>query len=416
MPTVALDPASNAYPAGYHLGAASLTAVDADLIPANIGYGTTIFGVLGTLVQWVYNLVMPALSLVAPTISVAAAEADAGDGGQTNTHALTVVAPTIANSTVQATISACGGGVAHKQTGPVDTDETAYTNQDLANSYEIFIVNAGASVEYNYQQLTNLSNYVIQSGDYVEYDIYWTAAGSHIVPDFDTTTNYTFRDHGAVDQNGLSAHPATDISAYANGQWYHRKFALASAYFGLTVNRWLIANEAGTPNSTLTGWIKNMRITDGAGTVRRIVFTGFETGWTFSTYSSQNSTFVSFSPSVLANMDLLPATGNATGDGFYFGFANLWDALYLYVGQAGAGSYNITWKYWNGAWVALTMLNDDSLLFKTTGQFHVTFARPSDWQLLTIASIANLYWIKAEVTMGTMTTQPKGTMARVLNY
>jgi hypothetical protein len=47
-PLVALDPALNAYPAGRHLGAASLTAVDTDLLPSNIIYGITIFGVTGT--------------------------------------------------------------------------------------------------------------------------------------------------------------------------------------------------------------------------------------------------------------------------------------------------------------------------------------------------------------------------------
>lgn len=51
MPTVALDPALNAYPAGYHAGAASLTAVDADLAVGNIKSGVTIFGVLGTYTQ-----------------------------------------------------------------------------------------------------------------------------------------------------------------------------------------------------------------------------------------------------------------------------------------------------------------------------------------------------------------------------
>lgn len=47
LATVALDPALNAYPAGYHAGAASLTAVDADLATGNIKSGITIFGVAG---------------------------------------------------------------------------------------------------------------------------------------------------------------------------------------------------------------------------------------------------------------------------------------------------------------------------------------------------------------------------------
>lgn len=47
MPTVALNPALNSYPAGYHAGAVSLTAVDADLATGNIKSGITIFGVAG---------------------------------------------------------------------------------------------------------------------------------------------------------------------------------------------------------------------------------------------------------------------------------------------------------------------------------------------------------------------------------
>lgn len=47
MPTVALAAGANAYPAGYHAGAASLTAVDADLATGNIKSGVTIFGVAG---------------------------------------------------------------------------------------------------------------------------------------------------------------------------------------------------------------------------------------------------------------------------------------------------------------------------------------------------------------------------------
>lgn len=50
LATVALNPALNAYPAGYHVGAANLTAVDAHLVAANIANGIVIFGVTGTLV------------------------------------------------------------------------------------------------------------------------------------------------------------------------------------------------------------------------------------------------------------------------------------------------------------------------------------------------------------------------------
>lgn len=49
LPTVALAPASDAYPQGYHPGeGGGLPAVDADLVVTNIKSGITIFGKLGT--------------------------------------------------------------------------------------------------------------------------------------------------------------------------------------------------------------------------------------------------------------------------------------------------------------------------------------------------------------------------------
>jgi len=50
IPIVTLNPDLNAYPDGSHPGAASLTAVDADLINVNIIAGKTIFGVAGVMV------------------------------------------------------------------------------------------------------------------------------------------------------------------------------------------------------------------------------------------------------------------------------------------------------------------------------------------------------------------------------
>ena len=48
MPTVALAADNNAYPAGYHVGAANLAAIDAHLATANIKLGVNIFGYVGT--------------------------------------------------------------------------------------------------------------------------------------------------------------------------------------------------------------------------------------------------------------------------------------------------------------------------------------------------------------------------------
>lgn len=257
IPVVSLDPASNAYPNGYHLGnSGGLPAVEVDLVAAKIRLGMTIFGITGTMVQWLYDLLAetglpPTLIVPVPTIAPPAiTNLNAGDGGQTDSHALTVPTPTITPSTALATVAAFDGGVSHKQTGPVDADETAATNNATAN-----------------------------------------------------------------------------------------------------------------------------------------------------------------------DMNLLPPAGNATGDGFYFGMNGLWDGFTLNVGTAGAGTYLITWKYWNGGWVALTLTVVNSINhFKSTGLLNLNFVRPGDWAVINIAALGDKYYIKAEVTMGTMTVQPKGTQAWALTY
>ena len=50
LPVVALDPGSNAYPAGRHLGdGAGLSHIDPDLVADNIRAGIMIFGVVGNI-------------------------------------------------------------------------------------------------------------------------------------------------------------------------------------------------------------------------------------------------------------------------------------------------------------------------------------------------------------------------------
>jgi len=102
-PLVALNPALNAYPAGRHLGnPGGLSAVDTDLIPAKIMKSTTIFGVLGTMVTWIYDLLAEQaigyLTVPIPTISSppAITNLNAGDGGQTATPVLPIPLPVLA--------------------------------------------------------------------------------------------------------------------------------------------------------------------------------------------------------------------------------------------------------------------------------------------------------------------------------
>ncbi|MFH1031138.1 MAG: hypothetical protein V1767_01005 [Chloroflexota bacterium] len=98
IPPAALSPTANVYPRGYHNGASTLTAVDADFIAANIKFGTTIFGVIGTMIGWLYEYVK-SLSVPMPGIALALAEDHSG-GGFTSNVSLSVPMPGIAVTVV----------------------------------------------------------------------------------------------------------------------------------------------------------------------------------------------------------------------------------------------------------------------------------------------------------------------------
>lgn len=123
---------------------------------------------------------------------------------------------------------------------------------------------------YLYVDMSSTTDYVIQSGDYLEYDIYWETAGAILIAmDFTCSDASEFRDSGAVDQNSLSVHPSTDISARCSGTWYHRKIPFTTftggSSIGKTVQYFDIACEINGA-STYVGRIRNIAITDGNGT------------------------------------------------------------------------------------------------------------------------------------------------------
>lgn len=131
-----------------------------------------------------------------------------------------------------------------------------------------------AASAYFYVDLNGVTDYVIQTGDVLEYDVYWPADGlvNQVAFDYTTGDAATLRDSGAVDQNGLSAHPSADLSAHTDGNWYSRAIALPSAHVGKTIVNYDLACEydAGGPVQAL---VRNIRITDGAGTVRKSIWT-----------------------------------------------------------------------------------------------------------------------------------------------
>lgn len=122
---------------------------------------------------------------------------------------------------------------------------------------------------YDYADMTNITDYVIQAGDYLEYDIYWVGSGNiQMSMDFMVSDGNALRDAGALDQNGLSAHPSTDLSSKAYQKWYHRKIPFTTftggSSIGKTLTNYCLVAEMDTAG-TQTAYIKNIAITDGNG-------------------------------------------------------------------------------------------------------------------------------------------------------
>ena len=132
---------------------------------------------------------------------------------------------------------------------------------------------------YHYAALSGITAYTFQSGDVLEYDIYWPAR--RLVPqrigiDLSTATS-SLRATTAVDQNGLSAHPSTDISARASGKWYSRAIPIPASLQGSAITHYDVACEYDAPagpTAIVRAFLRNLRITNGAGTVRKAIWTG----------------------------------------------------------------------------------------------------------------------------------------------
>ena len=138
IPTRAITDASANYPQGYHRGnVGGLPAIEPDLIAAYIKYGITMFGIPGTMVAWIYDLLgetgEPAvLSIPAPSLALVVAEDHSGGANPATPPALSIPTPTVGKATAVTGVNACGGAVAHDDDG-VDTDETAEANSAAIN-------------------------------------------------------------------------------------------------------------------------------------------------------------------------------------------------------------------------------------------------------------------------------------------
>ena len=131
-----------------------------------------------------------------------------------------------------------------------------------------------SSNSYAYEDLVNVTDYTIQAGDFLEYDVYWTSKDDKIAFDYTTQDGSNLRNVvTAVDQNSLRAHPATDLSQYALKRWYHRKIALPAAHTTKTIRYYDIACE-NHDSAMRTAYLDNIVITNGTGTIRKTIYAG----------------------------------------------------------------------------------------------------------------------------------------------
>jgi hypothetical protein len=128
---------------------------------------------------------------------------------------------------------------------------------------------------YRYDYLNSVGSYTIVSGDCIEYDVYWTSANDLIAFDYtDSLGSTNLRDSGAVDQNGLSAHPATDLSARALNKWYHRKIAIPAGHVGKMINLYYDVVCEADGSVTKTAYLDNIRITRAGAITKKIYSSG----------------------------------------------------------------------------------------------------------------------------------------------
>jgi hypothetical protein len=101
--------------------------------------------------------------------------------------------------------------------------------------------------------------------------------------------------------------------------------------------------------------------------------------------------------------------GGAANDILYIGATDQFERVNFDIfSTGGAGTYTLTWEYWNGAWTSLTIIEDTTDDFKNGGCGRVTFAAPGDWVANTVDSVGDLFYIRASGDAGSQTTEPKG--------
>lgn len=127
---------------------------------------------------------------------------------------------------------------------------------------------------YSYQKIWT-GAYTFQSGDTVNYDVWISSTSAQIQAGVDLvmTDGSTMRDisnQGCRDQQQIHAHPGSDLSGFANDQWYSRTIG-TTALTGKTTSYASVAFEGDTVG-LYTAYFRHIRILDSSGNLKATIF------------------------------------------------------------------------------------------------------------------------------------------------
>jgi hypothetical protein len=167
---------------------------------------------------------------------------------------------------------------------------------------------------YNYQNIDfTQHDYVVQSGDVFQFDIYLPsasipAADPQATMDLYASDGSVLRNTPPNDQNGISQYG--DIRSLATDKWYRRRFILPGGWVGKTIQSFILAHEYDGTFSNLTTRYQNIYITDSTGDI--IKYVAWQSGDgtpSYLTHAINSASFVSGNASTL----VAPGPGGTSG-------------------------------------------------------------------------------------------------------
>lgn len=127
--------------------------------------------------------------------------------------------------------------------------------------------------KYRYVRFYTSSGLVWTAGDTVEYDVYLDTniSGLGGIEIYNTDATF-FRGSGWTDQNGITGHPAGDISAQAFQARYTRVLAVPPGMVAKTASFFDVAAEFDTPNTTGIAYYDNIVVKDSSGAIKATIY------------------------------------------------------------------------------------------------------------------------------------------------